>query len=91
MNNCLEHLRDLFDGLTDWLLQTMQIFYPYSTQIYPDVFPGTDPRDCPRNMSVEQYVSLLLRYTHTIYTVLLFTLHVIPLLYLHIKSMLLMH
>jgi hypothetical protein len=26
---------------------TLQIFYPYSLQIYPDTFPGKDPNDCP--------------------------------------------
>lgn len=25
----------------------MQIFYPYSIQLFPDVFPGQDPLDCP--------------------------------------------
>jgi alpha-1,6-mannosyl-glycoprotein beta-1,2-N-acetylglucosaminyltransferase len=28
----------------------MQIFYPYSIQLYPDEFPGTDPRDCERDV-----------------------------------------
>lgn len=28
----------------------MQIFYPYSIQLYPDEFPGTDPRDCERDI-----------------------------------------
>lgn len=27
--------------------RTMQIFYPYSMQIFPDRFPGQDPKDCP--------------------------------------------
>jgi hypothetical protein len=26
---------------------TLQIFYPYSLQIYQDTFPGKDPNDCP--------------------------------------------
>ncbi|XP_018648329.1 putative beta-1,2-n-acetylglucosaminyltransferase II [Schistosoma mansoni] len=26
--------------------RTVQIFYPHSMQIFPDTFPGTDPRDC---------------------------------------------
>ena len=25
----------------------LQIYYPYSLQIYPDEFPGKDPNDCP--------------------------------------------
>jgi alpha-1,6-mannosyl-glycoprotein beta-1,2-N-acetylglucosaminyltransferase len=28
----------------------MQIFYPYSIQLYADEFPGTDPRDCDRDI-----------------------------------------
>ncbi|XP_072026711.1 alpha-1,6-mannosyl-glycoprotein 2-beta-N-acetylglucosaminyltransferase-like [Amphiura filiformis] len=30
--------------------QTMQIFYPYSLQIYENEFPGQDPNDCPRDI-----------------------------------------
>lgn len=30
--------------------QVMQIFFPYSEQLYPDQFPGSDPNDCPRDM-----------------------------------------
>ncbi|CAF0944092.1 unnamed protein product [Adineta ricciae] len=29
----------------------IQIFYPYSQQLYPDEFPGLDPNDCPRDMA----------------------------------------
>ncbi|RWS23745.1 alpha-1:6-mannosyl-glycoprotein 2-beta-N-acetylglucosaminyltransferase-like isoform X3, partial [Leptotrombidium deliense] len=29
--------------------KVMQIFYPYSTQLFPNTFPGDDPNDCPRN------------------------------------------
>ncbi|RWS22839.1 hypothetical protein B4U80_03421 [Leptotrombidium deliense] len=29
----------------------MQIFYPYSSQIYTHSFPGDDPNDCPREVS----------------------------------------
>ena len=35
----------------------MQIFYPYSLQLYPSEFPGEDPRDCPRNVNKEQSVT----------------------------------
>ncbi|XP_074643564.1 alpha-1,6-mannosyl-glycoprotein 2-beta-N-acetylglucosaminyltransferase-like [Tubulanus polymorphus] len=28
----------------------LQIFYPKSMQLYPRVFPGEDPNDCPRNL-----------------------------------------
>ncbi|KAI7799499.1 alpha-1,6-mannosyl-glycoprotein 2-beta-N-acetylglucosaminyltransferase [Triplophysa rosa] len=30
--------------------KVLQIFFPYSTQLYPAEFPGQDPRDCPRDM-----------------------------------------
>ena len=29
---------------------TLQIFYPYSMQLYPDEFPGPDSNDCPRKI-----------------------------------------
>lgn len=29
----------------------LQIFFPYSIQTHPDNFPGTDPRDCPRDIT----------------------------------------
>ncbi|PAA73552.1 hypothetical protein BOX15_Mlig004091g1 [Macrostomum lignano] len=29
--------------------RVLQIFYPYTKQIYFDRFPGNDPRDCPRD------------------------------------------
>jgi alpha-1,6-mannosyl-glycoprotein beta-1,2-N-acetylglucosaminyltransferase len=28
---------------------TLQIFYPYSLQTHPNIFPGTSPSDCPRD------------------------------------------
>lgn len=28
----------------------LQIFFPYTLQLYPKSFPGEDPKDCPRNM-----------------------------------------
>ncbi|TFK03068.1 guanine nucleotide-binding protein G(t) subunit alpha-2 [Platysternon megacephalum] len=30
--------------------QVLQIFFPFSTQLYPREFPGHDPRDCPRDI-----------------------------------------
>ncbi|ERL88807.1 alpha-1,6-mannosyl-glycoprotein 2-beta-N-acetylglucosaminyltransferase isoform X2 [Dendroctonus ponderosae] len=30
--------------------KVMQIFFPYSLQTHRDRFPGTDPRDCPRDL-----------------------------------------
>lgn len=34
--------------------KVMQIFYPFSIQTHPHEFPGTDPRDCKRDMKKEQ-------------------------------------
>lgn len=39
-------------------LQVLQIFFPYSQQIYSDKFPGEDPNDCPRDIKKEVYVML---------------------------------
>lgn len=34
--------------------RVMQIFFPFSYQLYPNEFPGTDPKDCPRDISREK-------------------------------------
>ena len=34
--------------------QVLQIFFPYSQQLHPDKFPGSDPNDCPRDMPRSQ-------------------------------------
>eukprot|EP00062_Callorhinchus_milii_P007917 gi/632950061/ref/XP_007890513.1/ PREDICTED: alpha-1,6-mannosyl-glycoprotein 2-beta-N-acetylglucosaminyltransferase-like [Callorhinchus milii] len=34
--------------------QVLQIFFPYSLQLYPLEFPGQDPQDCPRDISKEE-------------------------------------
>ncbi|XP_028997023.1 alpha-1,6-mannosyl-glycoprotein 2-beta-N-acetylglucosaminyltransferase [Betta splendens] len=31
--------------------KVLQIYFPFSTQLYPSEFPGQDPRDCPRDTS----------------------------------------
>ena len=31
--------------------QVMQIFYPYSMQLYSNEFPGNDPRDCTKDVN----------------------------------------
>lgn len=33
--------------------RVLQIFYPYSIQLYPNEFPGTDPEDCARDINQE--------------------------------------
>ncbi|KHJ89605.1 N-acetylglucosaminyltransferase II [Oesophagostomum dentatum] len=30
--------------------RVLQIFYPYNIQLFPHVFPGQDPRDCPERV-----------------------------------------
>lgn len=48
---------DLFSEDMNRLVKTidfckvMQIFFPYTIQLYPNQFPGTDPNDCPRDIS----------------------------------------
>lgn len=34
--------------------KVLQIYFPFSTQLYPNEFPGQDPRDCPRDISKEK-------------------------------------
>lgn len=31
--------------------KVLQIYFPYSRQLYPDEFPGQDPKDCPRDIA----------------------------------------
>ena len=57
---------ELLCGVSCWhypvrfFVEVMQIFYPYSMQLNPNVFPGEDPRDCPRNVNKDQWVFLFL-------------------------------
>lgn len=32
----------------------LPIYYPYSIQLYPNTFPGNDPKDCPKKASYEE-------------------------------------
>lgn len=34
--------------------KVLQIYFPYSTQLYPSEFPGQDPNDCPRDAAKEE-------------------------------------
>ncbi|KAL7871719.1 hypothetical protein SRHO_G00067020 [Serrasalmus rhombeus] len=36
----------------------LQIFFPFSIQLYPHEFPGNDPRDCPRDISKKDALKL---------------------------------
>ncbi|CAF3058072.1 unnamed protein product [Rotaria socialis] len=37
----------------------IQIFYPFSQQLYPDEFPGLDPNDCPRDIAKHRRSKIL--------------------------------
>lgn len=51
---------DFIDSNIDELVMSIdfvpviQIFYPFSQQLYPNEFPGLDPNDCPRDISRHQ-------------------------------------
>lgn len=38
--------------------QVLQIFFPFSIQLYPNEFPGHDPKDCPRDIEKKEAVKL---------------------------------
>jgi len=38
--------------------QVLQIFFPFSIQLYPHEFPGNDPQDCPRDISKKDALKL---------------------------------
>ncbi|MFT7817331.1 alpha-1,6-mannosyl-glycoprotein 2-beta-N-acetylglucosaminyltransferase [Arapaima gigas] len=38
--------------------QVLQIFFPFSIQLYPHEFPGNDPKDCPRDIAKEDALKL---------------------------------
>ncbi|XP_030628694.1 alpha-1,6-mannosyl-glycoprotein 2-beta-N-acetylglucosaminyltransferase [Chanos chanos] len=44
-----EEIADIVKGIT--FCKVLQIYFPYSTQLYPNEFPGQDPKDCPRDIS----------------------------------------
>jgi alpha-1,6-mannosyl-glycoprotein beta-1,2-N-acetylglucosaminyltransferase len=55
---------DYYDEEINELVQSidfckvMQIFYPFSIQTHPNEFPGTDPKDCKRDLNKEQAVDV---------------------------------
>ncbi|XP_026467963.1 alpha-1,6-mannosyl-glycoprotein 2-beta-N-acetylglucosaminyltransferase isoform X2 [Ctenocephalides felis] len=49
-----EDINDLVQSVD--FCKVMQIFYPFSIQTHPNVFPGEDPKDCPRNLNREQAI-----------------------------------
>lgn len=36
----------------------LQVFFPFSMQLYPNEFPGSDPRDCPRDLDKKAALKL---------------------------------
>ncbi|XP_071770337.1 alpha-1,6-mannosyl-glycoprotein 2-beta-N-acetylglucosaminyltransferase [Centroberyx gerrardi] len=44
-----EEINAIVQGIT--FCKVLQIYFPFSTQLYPSEFPGQDPRDCPRDIS----------------------------------------
>ncbi|XP_049612781.1 alpha-1,6-mannosyl-glycoprotein 2-beta-N-acetylglucosaminyltransferase [Syngnathus scovelli] len=44
----------IVQGIT--FCKVLQIYFPFSTQLYPSEFPGQDPRDCPRDISKENAI-----------------------------------
>ncbi|XP_034017730.1 alpha-1,6-mannosyl-glycoprotein 2-beta-N-acetylglucosaminyltransferase [Thalassophryne amazonica] len=50
-----EEMNAIVQGIT--FCKVLQIFFPFSMQLYPREFPGQDPRDCPRDASKEEALS----------------------------------
>lgn len=44
-----EEINAVVQGIT--FCKVLQIYFPFSMQLYPKEFPGQDPRDCHRDMS----------------------------------------
>ncbi|XP_068609854.1 alpha-1,6-mannosyl-glycoprotein 2-beta-N-acetylglucosaminyltransferase [Brachionichthys hirsutus] len=44
-----EEINAIVRGIT--FCKVLQIYFPFSTQLFPNEFPGRDPRDCPRDAS----------------------------------------
>ncbi|XP_059898507.1 alpha-1,6-mannosyl-glycoprotein 2-beta-N-acetylglucosaminyltransferase [Gadus macrocephalus] len=49
-----EEINSIVQGIT--FCKVIQIYFPYSTQLYPNSFPGHDPKDCPRDAARDQAV-----------------------------------
>jgi len=43
----LEEIMQIIEGVK--FCQVLPIFFPFSSQLYPESFPGTDPSDCSRD------------------------------------------
>ncbi|KAM9703732.1 alpha-1,6-mannosyl-glycoprotein 2-beta-N-acetylglucosaminyltransferase [Menidia menidia] len=49
-----EEINTIVQGIT--FCKVLQIYFPFSTQLYPHEFPGQDPQDCPRDLSKDDAV-----------------------------------
>ncbi|XP_051953984.1 alpha-1,6-mannosyl-glycoprotein 2-beta-N-acetylglucosaminyltransferase-like [Xyrauchen texanus] len=49
-----EEISDMIKGIS--FCKLLQIYFPYSIQLYPNEFPGRDPQDCPRDISKEDAI-----------------------------------
>lgn len=49
-----EEINSIVQGIT--FCKVLQIYFPFSTQLYLNEFPGQDPRDCPRDISKDNAV-----------------------------------
>ncbi|CAN9507786.1 unnamed protein product [Ophioblennius macclurei] len=47
-----EEINGIVKGIT--FCKVLQIYFPFSTQLYPKEFPGQDPRDCARDISKDE-------------------------------------
>ncbi|XP_020779663.1 alpha-1,6-mannosyl-glycoprotein 2-beta-N-acetylglucosaminyltransferase [Boleophthalmus pectinirostris] len=50
-----EEINSIVQGIT--FCKVLQIYFPFSTQLYPNEFPGQDPQDCPRDISKDKAVA----------------------------------
>ncbi|RMZ97687.1 alpha-1-6-mannosyl-glyco 2-beta-N-acetylglucosaminyltransferase isoform X3 [Brachionus plicatilis] len=49
-----QDINKLIESIDFCAVCTLQIFYPFSIQVYPDKFPGHDPNDCPKSIKKEE-------------------------------------
>ncbi|CAL8311882.1 unnamed protein product [Lota lota] len=47
-----EEINSIVQGIT--FCKVIQIYFPFSTQLFPNSFPGPDPKDCPRDTPKEE-------------------------------------
>ncbi|XP_076026973.1 alpha-1,6-mannosyl-glycoprotein 2-beta-N-acetylglucosaminyltransferase [Genypterus blacodes] len=47
-----EEINAIVQGIN--FCKVLQIYFPFSSQLYPKEFPGQDPRDCPRDITKDK-------------------------------------